>query len=364
LYLNLKNNLPADSLIVQSDSNKLWIAVPGEDLQHDANFLLKLLSGQPDIGDVPVYMGFAVGAFTAETKKECLDVNTYKQSDLASRFSQKNNVPYSIYDENINYAEYNYELLGEFSEALKQDQTFLAYQPKIDLATNRIIGLEALIRWNHPTRGIIPPDRFIPMVEETQLVQQLTEWVLNKALLKIKEFKEAGIDVRISVNLSVRNLQFINRIVDIVRQENISPKQIEFEIVESVLMYNPDEYIHLLSRLRDEGFTLSIDDFGKGYSSLSYLCQFPVQIIKIDRSFIRQIEEDEPSQQIVSSTIELAHKLGIKVVAEGVETKKIAEITRQFNCDYAQGYYFARPIKDDEIIGWYKNNKQWTGADL
>lgn len=221
-------------------------------------------------------------------------------------------------------------------------------------------GLEALIRWQHPNRGLIMPDNFIPLVEQTQLIHLLTDWVIKKAIEKNTILHERQLKMQISVNVSVKNLldpEFINRVNKIIDEYKASPIDIEFEITESMLMSNPDEIKKILEKMKKRGHLISIDDFGTGYSSLAYLSQFPIDIVKIDRYFIQDLNHNESTRQIVESTINLAHNLGFKVVAEGVEDEEILNYLRQYGCDYGQGYYFAKPLRDQEIDDWYNKHK-------
>lgn len=361
IYYNLKSQLPNGTIIVQADSNKIWISKNYEDLYSDVTVCLNLLKEPLNIEEIPLYVEFSLGIASIDNYKKCASPDAFKHCDIAARHAQKNNLPFAIFDERYLSKRGDFELLGVFPKALEENQTKLVYQPKIDLRTNEPIGLEALIRWDHPTRGLIMPDAFIPLVEETQLIHSLTDWVLVQAIKKIKDFKREDIDVNVSINISVKNLfdsRFFDRAYELVKRENVSPRQIEFEITESVLMNNPEESKVLLQRLCDHEFVISLDDFGRGYSSLAYLSEFPIQIIKIDKYFMSQIAYDQSVKYIVKATIDLAHKLGYSVVAEGIEGENVANIAKELHCDYAQGYYFAKPLHDTDVINWYKSNMQ------
>ena len=229
----------------------------------------------------------------------------------------------------------------------------------MDLKTLKPVGLEALIRWNHPERGLIMPDMFIPLVEETKLIHPLTDWVMRRVLEKILEFSAIGIDVPISVNVSAKNLfdpDFYMRTMRLIETSQIKKHLLEIELTESVLMTNPTESRKILEHFVNNGIKIAIDDFGKGYSSLAYLSQFPIDTIKIDKFFMKQIGTNLTSQHIVKATIQLSKQLGYKVLAEGVEDKEIVEAITNYECDYAQGYYFAKPMPNAEIIEWYRDN--------
>lgn len=358
VYINLKNKLSNDAIIVQPDSTKLWISIKYTNTYNDVIEVLNILNQPLEIDNVPIYIEYSIGVHYADNQQVAMNVASYKESDIAARYAQKNNLQYAVYNNKLKLNNYDISLLGSLSKALEENQTFLVYQPKYDLNNNKIIGFEALIRWNHPTRGIIPPDEFIPMIEETQLIHQLTDWVIKKVIRKIKEFKELGIDIHISINVSAKNLLdhgFCNRVNNIINSANISPKQIEFEITESTLLTNTKISKNVLNKLSEDGYIISLDDFGKGYSSLIYLGQFQFHILKLDQYFMKEILKNESIKHIVKSTIDLAHKLGYKVVAEGVEDSNTAKLAQNFNCDYAQGYYFEKPIKDIDVLNWYQN---------
>lgn len=360
IYMYLKRDLPQETIIIQRNNNKLWLAKPYSELYSDIYKVLDILKQPLNIDEVPFYIEFSIGV-NIVSRDDAINPHVYKKTDIAARQAQKHNLEYVIFH-TINPNFFNgFELLGVFIEALSSNQTMLAYQPKIDVKTKKLIGLEALIRWQHPTRGLIMPNDFIPMIAETQLIHQLTTWVLKKAIMKIKEFKYENIEIHISINVSVKNLlnrEFYNQVKKIFEMEKISPKQIELEITESELMVNPDEAIMMLHRFREDGFIISLDDFGKGHSSLAYLNQLPINIVKIDQCFTKSLTHEIVNRFIVSSTIDLAHKLRCKTLAEGIEDEETFKIIQKLNCDYAQGYLFARPIKDEEIIPWVKAKLQ------
>lgn len=220
------------------------------------------------------------------------------------------------------------------------------------------VGLEALIRWKHPSQGMIVPDRFIPLIEETRLIHLLTDWVLKKALLKVKELHKKNINTKISINVSAKNLydpMFFERTIAIIQESKVPPQYIELEITESVLMVDPEESKKMLEKFVKKGLTIALDDFGKGYSSLAYLSQFPIHTIKIDQIFMRQITTNPTVKQIVKSTIDLSKKLGYMVVAEGVEELEEVNVLKELECDIAQGYYFAKPMEEAAVNEWLSN---------
>ena len=245
------------------------------------------------------------------------------------------------------------QLGSELRRALEREEFTLYYQPKIELGTRRFDGAEALLRWKHPERGLVSPAEFIPVLEETGLIVPAGEWVLRRACEDVKAWKAAGLAVGpVAVNLSARQFRMQDldtRIKTLVREAGVDPALIELEITESQVMHDPDHAIRVMHSLVDAGMRIAIDDFGTGYSSLAYLTRFPVAALKIDRSFVADINTDPSHATIVRTIIEMAHSLGFTVVAEGVETEEQATFLRLLRCERAQGFLFAKPMPAEAL---------------
>ncbi|MDR9440298.1 MAG: bifunctional diguanylate cyclase/phosphodiesterase, partial [Halomonas sp.] len=246
-------------------------------------------------------------------------------------------------------------LISELREAIEEKQLILHYQPRIDLGNGRITGVEALVRWQHPERGLIPPSQFIPIAEQTGLIRPLTYGVLDAALHQCCIWKRQGYTMPVAVNVSVSNFNdpdFLKRIEEMLQTWNVGADLLQLEITESVLMEEPARTHDLLIRLKGRGISVSIDDFGTGYSSLSYVASLPIEALKIDASFVSQMLGSERTRSVVSATIALAHSLGIKTVAEGVETKEQVEMLIAMDCNEIQGFFFCRPVEAEELRRW------------
>ena len=238
-------------------------------------------------------------------------------------------------------------LMADFRNALGSDELFLAYQPKVAISDGAVVGCEGLIRWRHPERGLISPAVFLPILERAGFTLELTEHVLNEALSTILKWSEEGIATEVSVNMSARDLSnatLIDLTLAKVRESGIDPELLDVEITESAAFRTDREITASLNRFRDAGISLSIDDFGTGLSSLSYLKQIPASTLKIDRSFIENLETDEHDRILVDSTVRMSRRMGLKTVAEGVETEGCLAVLKEIGCDQAQGYYFAKPM--------------------
>jgi diguanylate cyclase (GGDEF)-like protein len=244
-------------------------------------------------------------------------------------------------------------LLGELRTAIEAGQLAVAYQPKVEVATGRIIGAEALVRWTHPRRGLVPPDEFIPVAEHTGLLRPMTLFVLESALEQCARWRAAGFELDVAVNLSVRNLvdvELPNDIRGLLSKFGLPPSVLELEITESALLADPVRTHGVLQELHGIGVGISIDDFGTGYSSLSYLRRMPVDELKIDKSFVTDMALDENAALIVRSTIDLGRNLGLRVVAEGVETREVWEQLAALGCHVAQGYFFGRAVAAPQFL--------------
>jgi len=237
--------------------------------------------------------------------------------------------------------------------AVEQEEFVLHYQPQVELASGRVTAVEALLRWDHPEQGLIPPIEFIPLLEETGLILSADEWVLRTACRQQRAWVEAGLPpVRMAVNLSARQLrhqEFVEGVFGIVADTGIEPGALELEITESMVMQQVEEVHTMLNRLADAGIGISMDDFGTGYSSLSYLKGLPIDTLKIDKSFVSDITADPDDAEIVATIIAMAHSLKLKVIAEGVETREQLDFLCAHACDAMQGYYFSKPLPADEI---------------
>lgn len=254
-----------------------------------------------------------------------------------------------IYNENMSGMNDQGLLLEtKLHQALRDNSFELYYQPKINIQTNEMVGMEALIRWNDDELGFVPPIQFIPYAEKCGLISDIGEWVLRNAALQIKQWNEKyGINNRMAVNISPRHLAevtFTERLQEIINDVQVDPTQLEIEITEMSMMDQNDELIRKIQEIKDMGITISIDDFGTGYSSLSYLKQFPIDSLKIDRSFIQNISNEQSGIAMVAAIISLAHALNLSVVAEGVEEYEELEILKDYSCEYVQGYYFSKPL--------------------
>ena len=258
-------------------------------------------------------------------------------------------------------AERRMTLEGEMRAGILRGDFVLHYQPKIQLPSRHIVGMEALVRWNHPEKGLISPVEFIPLAEENGLIIQLGEWILFQACSDTKEWLDAGYDLRVAVNLSSRQFQQENlvKIVEsALRVNDLPTKNLELEITESMVMGDMDKVIALLQAFRDRDIHISVDDFGTGYSSLSYLKRFPIHALKIDQSFIRDMHNDEDDSSIVKAIVSMGHSLRLKIVAEGVEQVEHLDMLESLGCQMIQGYYFSKPLLKEHLWALLKDKKQ------
>jgi EAL domain-containing protein (putative c-di-GMP-specific phosphodiesterase class I) len=234
----------------------------------------------------------------------------------------------------------------------------LHFQPKAELTTGLIRGVEALVRWDHPERGFIPPNEFVPIAERTGLIKPLSRYVLAAALRQCSAWRSDGLDLHVSVNLTIPDLLDLGLpglIQRLLEETGVPPDRLELEITETTILADPFRVRQVLDGLNDLGLRLAIDDFGTGYSSLAYLKRLPVQTIKIDRSFVMAMCEDRNDAAIVRSTIELGQNLGLAVVAEGVETEEAWKALRRHGCTYAQGYLISRPAAADDLAALFED---------
>lgn len=247
----------------------------------------------------------------------------------------------------------NLELLGEVAHALTNDQIFMHYQPKVVAATGIIHGVEALMRWQHPARGNIPPSKFIPYAENSTLIDQITYFAIDQSLAQLVAWEKNGLEnIHMAVNISTRNLsnpEFTSSVIELLELHGVKGEKLELEITESSFMDDMDSSIIELTKLAGAGIILSIDDFGTGYSSLQYMEKMPVSIIKIDQGFVRTLPAESGSRQIVEAAIGLAHNLGMKVIAEGVENREAYDFLLSAGCDLIQGYFVSHPVSGIEL---------------
>lgn len=251
------------------------------------------------------------------------------------------------------------ELESDLRHAMEQNEFILYYQPQFSGDGKRLTGAEALLRWRHPTRGLVPPGDFIPVIEELGLVVDVGDWVLREASRQLKAWHKAKVRVpKVSVNISARQFsdgQLGTRIANILEESGLPPACLELELTESILMREVNEALQILASLKNLGLSIAVDDFGTGYSSLNYLKQFPIDVLKIDRTFVDGLPEGEQDAQIARAIIAMAHSLNLAVIAEGVETHEQLEFLREHGCDEVQGYLFGRPMPAHQFEAQFSN---------
>lgn len=280
-------------------------------------------------------------------------------ADVAMYVAKRNKLAVSVYNSQNNpYGQGHIELTRDLRTAIKRNDIDLYLQPKVDIRSGTLIGAEALARWRHPVQGDVPPSKFVPILEQAGLIREFTLQVLEKAVRYCKQCERAGYEISVAVNLSVHNLHdetLPDQVEDILARHDLDSSRLTLEITESAVMDDYMKSIEVLGELSDMGIELSIDDFGTGYSSLGYLKRMPVQQLKIDRSFVGDMIMSRDDAVIVRSTIDLAHNLGLKTVAEGVETETVLAVLSEMGCDMAQGYLVSRPLPMEEFFLFLKN---------
>ena len=329
----------------------LQAVVGPQDLERVINRLLFRLAEPIHVNDQAVDIAPRIGAaLSPEHGDNAQDLLDHAQKDLKT--AQTATQPYSIHSAPPLTLLSSRQWMGELRQAIVRDQLFLTYQPKVNLRHHDVTGAEVLVRWQHPEHGVILPDHFIPFAERTGLIIPMTLWVLQQSLLQCRAWNRLGLAINVAVNLSMWNLEaqeLPGQIAGLLHDTGVSPENLELEITESSIMTDPERVIRTLNQIRSLGVQFAIDDFGTGYSSFAYLTKLPVSCIKIDKSFVQNIDTDRDSAVIVRSIIDLGHNLGLKVVAEGVESARSKEILQGFQCDEGQGYHFCRPIAAEDM---------------
>ena len=363
----LQNGLRESDTVARLGGDEFVIVLPGVDVKQVYLAIRKIqkLFEQPVIiEDTPLELEAAIGIAQYPDHGESTAI-LMQHADIAMRIAKNETSGFSIYSPNDDpFSVQRLKLHGELRQAINNKELAVHYQPKIDIKTGKIVSVEALSRWPHPSQGMISPVDFIPMVEQSGMIRPFTLWVLEQTIKQSRIWIEAGIQLTVAVNLSTRNLldpSLAESIAQLLQLHRVSPDRLTLEITESAVMSRPEYAIKMLTRLHAMGLKLSIDDFGTGYSSLSYLKKLPVAELKIDYSFVSGINNNESDAVIVRSTIDLAHNLGLSVVAEGIEDKETLDKLAKLGCDIGQGYYFSRPLPIDELSSWLAESS-WGGT--
>jgi diguanylate cyclase (GGDEF)-like protein len=283
-----------------------------------------------------------------------------RQADAAMYAAKQAQSGYRVYSDDLGHgADDRMALQGELRQAIANNELVLHYQPKIDFNAAQVSGVEALVRWQHPVHGLMAPDKFISLAEQTGLIKPLTKWVLKTALRQYEEWYRTGLILSMSINVSAISIQdpeFPDQMASMLEDFDVPISQIELEITETAVMSEPVRAVECIRKLSALGFQVAIDDFGTGYSSMAYLKELLVAKIKIDKSFVKDMATNHNDAVIVRSTVELGHNLGLKVVAEGVEDQAAWDKLKLLGCDSAQGYYMSRPLPSVEFLGWLEKS--------
>ena len=335
----------------------------GEGVEHAMDIAQRLLAGFEEpflVEESPISLDARIGISVSPAHGT--DTETLiKFVDIAAHLAKDSADNYTVYSSQLDkHAPRQLTMLGELRYAIEHDDLELYYQPKITINKGRITGVESLVRWNHPRHGLVPPDDFIPLAEQTGLIKLLTRWALKTAFAQKEAFQQDGLEIQVAVNLSARNLQDEQLplyVAELLQAYKIDPASIILEITESAIMVDPERSMKIIKQLDGLGVNLSIDDFGTGYSSLGYLQRLPVDELKIDKSFVTHMDKNSNDVVIVRSIVELAHNLGLKVTAEGMETLETYTMLEQLGCDRGQGYLMSKPLQVAQLYQWLRDSK-------
>jgi diguanylate cyclase (GGDEF)-like protein len=358
LQLLLANRRQSSAQVARLGGDEFAVLLPASDLdaaQRMAGEILQTLEAPLSLDDQTVDIGAGLGI--AGYPEHGNDGEALlSMAEVAMYAAKTRNDGAVVYDAAMDKSsDKSLSLLTELRNAIERDEFRLFVQPKIMLDTGQVVGMESLVRWVHPERGNVFPDEFIPFAEQTGFIRLLTRWVMEKSAELCQQLAAQGHHLKVSVNLSTRDLldqDLPAKFADLLARHRLSPGSFCLEITESAIMDDPVRAQTTLERLSNMGVDLSIDDFGTGYSSLAYLKRLPVNELKIDKSFVLNMENDEGDTKIVRSTIDLGHNMGLRVVAEGIESEAVWRLLAELGCDQGQGYFMSRPIPGDQLVAW------------
>ena len=338
--------------VARLGGDEFAVITSNSDIESVANQIMHVLEQPVELSGMKLMVGAGIGI--AQYPDHGHDATSLMRcADIAMYHAKENNCRFIEFSTDIdNHSTDRLMLLNDFRVAIDNNDLVLHFQPKIDLKQRKYIGYEALVRWNHSGQGLIFPDEFVPFVELTDLIQPMTMRIIENSFIQCVEWQKQKQVNNISINLSARNLlddHLPANIAVLLKKYEIDASNIEFEVTESALMIEPDKALKNLQCLHDLGVQISIDDFGTGYSSLSYLRKMPIHKLKIDRAFVSEMDSNDEDRIIVESTINLAHNLGLKVVAEGVENQTVLALLDSLGCDEAQGYHISRPFPVEDL---------------
>ena len=320
--------------------------------------ILNALSSPFQLNNKQVVIGVSIGIVFSPLHGDSVDVLMQK-ADMAMYFAKKRNLGIAYYSDDLERQSLNQVALSsELKSAIENEELLLDFQPKVDFMTGQLIGAEALMRWQHPEHGLLMPEHFIPLAEQSDLICHLTTWLIKQSLRQCKEWRQNGYDIQLSINISARNLVDYS-LRELLQQNlskyNIPADRLELELTESTMMADPTTAMKLMNQLTQMGVQFAIDDFGTGYSSLSYLKRLPVKCLKIDKSFTLEMTTDDHDAVIIRAAIDMAHNLGMTVVAEGVEDQSTWNLLQILRCDMAQGFHISRPVAANDTLEQFRS---------
>lgn len=367
MALRLKSCLSPDEILARFTADEFFILIPQLNSKGEATELmdkiLQVLDEPYNVLGCKLYLNASIGMTLFPEDAESAETMLRNADIATSRAKSKGGKGYCLYTADMTVKLEELMVLEQaMRQALTNDEFVLHFQPQIELNSGRLIGVEALVRWQRPGFGMVPPDQFIPLAEETGLIIALGEWVLRAACRQACHWRDANLpQVRVAVNVSpiqFHQKDLVEQVTGILEELRLDPGWLEIEVTEGVIMHDTESALKALKRLQRAGISLSLDDFGTGYSSLSYLKHFKVDNLKIDRSFIKDIPQDKDDAAITSAIIAMANKLGIKVIAEGVETQQQCTFLSAEGCDSVQGYYLGRPMDPERFAHWLSEDYQ------
>ena len=366
----LRSTLFVPDVVARLGGDEFGILLPRIAASSDVGFVVKklhdCLKNAFMIDGIPIAVETSIGVATMPEHADNLDM-LLQRAEIAMYRAKQMASDYAVYEPEFNpYSLEKLGLMAELRDAIEQDQLLLHFQPKVELGSNRITGTEALVRWQHPRLGLVPPDKFILAAEQTGLINPLTRWVLINALRCHQKVGPNGKYQRVSVNLSARSLhdpQLPKMIEEVLSATAAKPDQLMLEVTESAIVLDPKRAKENLVALSHMGVLLSIDDFGTGYTSLSSIKHLPINEIKIDMSFVTNMLTDKKDAMLVRTVIDLGHNFGLTVVAEGVETKEVLDALTALGCDEVQGYFISKPQACEPLKKWLSTTSYKIGPD-